>query len=166
MSIWARKPKSEFTPAPEGLHQAICVDVIDLGMKDTLYGIKHKVRFRWQLEDRDESGHRFFVQQDYTLSLHEQSNLRKHLESWRGRQFTDAELDGFDLETTIGANCQIQIVHNETSKGGIWANVQTIVPASKNMAKMQMESYTREKDRPKDGAQDESFVATDEDVPF
>ena len=43
-------------------------------------------------------GRRFDVARVYTLCLHERAALRKDLESWRGRKFTEQELDGFDLE--------------------------------------------------------------------
>ena len=36
-----------FTPAPEGLWNAVCVDVIDKGMVDGQYGQKHKCRLLW-----------------------------------------------------------------------------------------------------------------------
>jgi hypothetical protein len=50
MSIIARDNRKEFTPAPEGLHQGVCVDVVDLGLVAGIYGEKHKVELRWQLE--------------------------------------------------------------------------------------------------------------------
>ena len=40
-------------------------------------------------------GKPFLVRRRYTASLHEKSALRKDLESWRGRAFTNVELDGF-----------------------------------------------------------------------
>ena len=42
----AREPASRFTPCPEGLHQAVCVDVEDCGVCETPYGPKHKVQLR------------------------------------------------------------------------------------------------------------------------
>ena len=47
MSIIAKKELSTFTPAPEGLHQAVCCDVVDLGLKNTPWGDKHKIRIVW-----------------------------------------------------------------------------------------------------------------------
>lgn len=32
MGIIAKAPEKNFAPAPEGLHHAVCVDVIDLGL--------------------------------------------------------------------------------------------------------------------------------------
>ena len=48
-------------------------------------------------EAEDDNGRRFQLRKDYKNSLHEKAGLRKDLEAWRGRRFTDAELAGFDL---------------------------------------------------------------------
>ena len=149
MPIYAREPDSKFPTCPEGLHQAVCVDVIDLGTMTTQWGEKPKVRLIWQTEDLDPStSRRFEVRAMYTLSLSDKSTLRKHLESWRGRKFSTAELRGFDLENLIGANCQIQVIHNVSDDGRTFANIQAIVPANPKAPKLQPTGYTREADRP------------------
>ena len=118
MSIIASKPKSEFSTAPEGLHPAVCCDVVDLGtVKVGDYEPRHMVQIRWMLEDTDPKTSRpYIVMQRYTLSLHEKSKLRPMLEAWRGKKFTAEELEGFDLEKLIGVNCQVQVVHNITDQ--------------------------------------------------
>lgn len=147
-------------PAPEGLHQAVCVDVVDRGMVETQFGVKHKVDVTWQVvpfdddggEERDEEGHRFQVMQRYTASLHEKALLHQHLKAWRGKPFTKEELAAFDLEKLIGANAQIQVVHNLASNGKTYGNVQAIVPAGKKMTKLRpSEDYVRMNERAKNG---------------
>ena len=168
MPIWAKDNRREFTPAPEGLHQGVCVDVVDLGMVESgKWGAKHKVRIIWQLEQRDEeTDRRFTVSQSYNISLNEKATLRHHLEAWRGRKFTAEELQGFDLEKLIGVNCQIQVVHNIADDKRVWANVQAIVPVGKGMTKIQPEDYVRVKDRDTAPATNGASATDDEDVPF
>lgn len=150
MAIIAKEPESKYTPAPEGLWQAVCVDVVDLGIVSTAWGDKHKVEIRWQLDEvNKETDKRFEIRNRYTLSLSDKANLRKHLEMWRGRKFTPEELKGFDLEKLIGANCQLQIIHNLSDEGKTYANVQAIVPVSKKVPKIAPLDYVREKDREK-----------------
>ncbi len=152
MPIIARKPETSFTPCPEGLHQAVCVDVVDLGLQKGPYGEKHKVELRWQTEDimaPDNDLRRFQLRKWYTLSLHEKSNLRKDLECWRGRKFTEAELEAFDLEKLLGINCQLQVIHNITDDGKTYDNVQAIVPHNPKLLKITAQDYTRQKDREK-----------------
>ena len=169
MAIIARKPESTFTPCPEGLHHAVCVDVIDLGVLQTTWGDKHKVRIVWQIEEQDETGRRYQPRKQYTISLHEKASLRKDLEAWRGRKFTEAELAGFDLEKLVGVNCQLQVIHDITEDAKIYANVQAVVPAPKNTAKLTSQNYTREKDRPSEhhnGNADAGKPKVDDDIPF
>lgn len=168
MTIIAKAPESTFTPAPEGLHHAVCVDVIDLGVLQTSWGEKHKVRIVWQIEEENEdTGKRFDARKQYNLSLHEKATLRKDLEAWRSRKFTDDELKGFDLDKLIGANCQIQIAQDISDDGRIFANVQAVVPAPKNVAKLVPIDYIRSKDRPKTQGNGGSAPGKDDDdIPF
>ncbi len=48
-----------FEPAPAGVHSAVCVDVVDLGIVEATYEgkttKKHKIRVVWQIgEDRED----------------------------------------------------------------------------------------------------------------
>lgn len=171
MAIIARAPESKFTPAPEGLHQAVCVDVHDLGLQKTAWGEKHKVLLVWQIDlVNDETGKRFDIRQSYTLSLSEKANLRRDLECWRGRKFTEDELSGFDLEKLLGANCQLQIVHNIADEGKTYANVQAIVPFNAKLGpKLSPLEYVRMKDRAKaqgNGHGHDAPPVEDDSVPF
>ncbi len=166
MAIVARKPESNFEPCPEGLHHAVCVDVVDLGIVKGAFGDKPKVRIVWQIEEENQKLRRFTARKQYTLSLHEKANLRKDLEAWRGRKFTEDELNGFDLEKLLTANCQIQVVHDISDEGTVYANVQAVVPAPKNVPKLVPLDYTREQDRPKEHGSIPSFNPATDQVPF
>lgn len=137
-----------FTPAPEGTHQAVCVDVIDKGWLPNPFqegSEQHKVDLAWQIGELREDGKRFMVYKRYTASLNEKATLRHDLESWRGRPFTAAELAGFDLETVIGANCLLNVVHKTGTKdpAKTYANVAAVMPLIKGMQKMQAQDYER-----------------------
>lgn len=147
MPIIAKRPESKWTPCPEGLHQAVCIDVVDLGMQKGQWGEKHKIQIRWQTDlQHDDTGRRFQLRKMYTLSLHEKAALRKDLETWRGRKFSEDELDGFDLEKLLGANCQLQVIHNITDDGRTYDNIQAIVPHNNKLPKIAAQDYTREQD--------------------
>jgi len=171
MPIYARKPKSNFTPAPQGLHAAVCCDVWEPWTEERKAewggGIVDKTRLVWLIEEiNPQSSKPYEASQIYTLSLHPKAKLRAHLESWRGRKFTDEELEQFDLERLIGANGQIQIIHNIGDTGDVYANVTAVVPAAKNAAKLRVpDGYVRRKDRV--GRDEPAVSATDEEeVPF
>jgi len=170
MPIIAKRPETTYTAAPEGLHHAVAVDVIDLGIVTSTFGDRHKCRIVWQIEEENvETRRRFDARKQYNLSLHEKATLRKDLESWRGRKFSEEELKGFDLEKLIGVNCQIQIVHDLGEDGTIWANVTAVVPPPRNTAKLVSLDYTRVKDRPKTQGNKPGVLETELDdvsVPF
>lgn len=147
MAIYARKKSGDFTPAPEGLQRAVCVDIVDLGLVETKFGIKEQVAIVWQSEEKMDTGKPFLVQKRYSPSLHPKATLRSDLESWRGRKFTDEEAEEFDLEKLLGANCQLNVVHNVTD-AGTYANVKSIVPAPKGASALRVSDYTRMQDRP------------------
>lgn len=164
-----------YTPAPEGTHQAVCVDVIDQGMKPNPFkegALQHKIDLAWQIEETREDGKRFVVYKRYTLSLNEKATLRHDLESWRGRPFTDAEQRGFDVETVIGANCLINIQHKPGTKdpSKVFANVVSVMPLLKNMPKIAAVGYVRhqEQQTETDPAPDEIAAdsLTADDIPF
>lgn len=175
MPIYARKPESNFKPAPEGLYQAVCCDVWEPFEEESPFSGKmvDKTRIVWQLEEiNPDNGRPYEVSQIYTLSLHSKANLTKHLEAWRGRRFSKEELKEFDLEKLIGVNCQLQIIHNAKEGGEVYANVQAIVPVGKAMTKLRVsEGYVRRKDRSMDGKRHEDHdhaaaSAGDDEVPF
>jgi hypothetical protein len=162
-----------FAPAPAGVHQAVCVDVVDLGILDVIWqGLtkqQHKINVAWQIaEDRDD-GKPFLVFKRYTLSLHEKAGLRKDLESWRGKQFTRDEELGFDIERLIGVNCLLNITHNQVGDK-TYANIVSIMPLVKGMPTIIGRDYTRKVDRQPDPApllpRDEAGVPTEDEIPF
>jgi hypothetical protein len=132
------------TPAPAGTHVARCVQVIDLGtQKDNgQFGLKiqPKLRLTWELPTelhvfKEENGEEpFVVGKEYTLNLGEKSNLRKDLESWRGKPFTPQELEGFDVSKLLGAPCMLNVVHKPKKDGsGAYANIASLSPLMKGM---------------------------------
>ncbi len=151
MPIIAKDKKSEFTPAPEGLWPAVCCDVVDLGMVTSQWGTSHQVEIRWQLEEDDPKAkppRPYMVVRRFRNSLHEKSNLRPMLESWRGRKFRAEELEGFDLEKLLGANCQVQIIHDIKTGNSVFAKVQAIVPPGKGAPKLSVRGdYIRKCER-------------------
>ena len=165
-----------FQPAPAGMHQAVCVDVVDLGvLKTTWQGVeksRHKINVAWQIAEAREDGKPFLVFKRYTLSLHEKSGLRKDLESWRGKPFTRDEEMGFDVEAVLGVNCLLNIVHRPVGEK-VHANVQNVNPLMKGMAPIQARDYVRKCERtPETESQaqphddQEPPPLTDDDIPF
>ncbi len=115
----------------EGLVQAVCVDVVDMGMQPGMNGDQvHKCKFVFETVNRDSKNVPFRISTShfgYTVSLGKKANLRKELERWRGRQFTSEELTGFDIDSVIGAPAMLNIIHNVSKTSGkTYANIDGI----------------------------------------
>lgn len=177
MSELILRKNADFLPAPEGVHDAVCVDVVDLGLVEVTWKGKtnksHKVRITWELDkEMPEGKGRFIAMNRYTFSMDKKSNLRKMLKSWRGRDFTNEEMNGFDLEKIVGVPCQLVISHNEKD-GTIYANVESVIKAGKEKLS-QSGKYKRVKDREgyegpnsRDGVQNHPEEDLEEsDIPF
>lgn len=178
MPIIAKNTGSTFEPCPAGMQQAVCVDVVDLGIQKSSFQNldgtdkwQHKIEIVWQSSERMKDGRPFIIKKRYTLSLNEKANLRHDLESWRGKAFSEDEINGFDVERLLGANCNLNVVHKAGSKGGTFANVSAVAPLMKSQSKMPAtEDYVRVCDRtPTEdaAAEDDDFRApTDDEIPF
>jgi hypothetical protein len=120
-----------FSPPPEGTFIGICYRVIDLGTQETSYKgqTKHQrlLLLSWEIPDElMDDGRPFSISRRYTYSSSPKSNLRKDLESWRGKRFTDAEIEGFDVATLLGVGCMLNVAHSE-KEGTTYANIGAIV---------------------------------------
>lgn len=135
-----------YDPPSEGTHQAVCVDVIDLGYLPNTFKpgtTQHKILVVWQIDETRDDGTRYLLFKRYTLSLNEKANLRHDLESWRGKAFTRDEEMGFDVESVKGANCLLSVQHKAGAQGKVYANVVSVMPLLKSMAKIAAVGYTR-----------------------
>lgn len=116
---------STFAQAPVGNHVARCIKLTDLGTQHGEYqgvpNIRNQVLVTWELcnEMMPELGKPFIVSNFYTNSLNEKATLRAHLESWRGRAFTEDEAKSFDLMNVLGKPCMVQIIHTEAGKARV-----------------------------------------------
>jgi hypothetical protein len=129
-------------PIADGVYQAVTTSIIDLGTQYNEHFGKstHQVMITWEIpeltikfeKDGKEIEAPRVISKKYTLSLGDKANLRKDLQSWRGRAFTDQELEGFDLLNVLEKNCMLQII-NTTKDGKTYSNISSILPLYKGM---------------------------------
>jgi hypothetical protein len=144
MAIIAKnKGGGERTLAPVGNHIARCVQMVHIGTsEEEIMGKKkilNKVRLTWELPDElhvfdEEKGEQpFLVSKEYTLSMNEKSNLRKDLESWRGKGFTEKQAEEFDITVLIGIPCMLNVIHKKSKTGNEYVNVSGVSPLPKRV---------------------------------
>ena len=150
MPIFTRIIGAVYKPAPSGVHPAVCVDVVDLGQVKVEYAGKsreqYKIKIVWQIDELRDDGKPFLCSKRYTNSLHEKASLRKDLESWRGKPFSQDELAQFDLEALLSCGCLINVIHN-IKEGSTYANVTGVMRLPKGMQAPSPRGYVREVDR-------------------
>jgi len=131
------------TMVPEGPHVARCTAVIDLGTQTQEWKGEtkqnKKVLISWEFPEitavfNQEDGEQPLGRSlHYNASLHEKSTLRKHLAAWRGRQFTEKELEGFDLKSVLGVPCLATVMHKKKLDGTVTDRIDNISALPKGL---------------------------------
>lgn len=122
------KEGGDFTPHPEGIHPAVCLDVIDLGLVETEFQGQrrqvNKVKLVFESEQRMEDGKAFTISKNFTASLHPKAKLAEFLGKWRGRPIVPGE--SIDLAKLIGASCTLVVSHQQNMVGRTYASIDAI----------------------------------------
>jgi hypothetical protein len=124
---------------PSGSYPARCYQMIHIGtIPSTWEGttrMRNLIRITFELPtemkvfDKAKGEQPMSISQEYTLSLMEKSKLKPALEGWRGKKFTDSEIEEFDITKLVGVPAMISIIHNERG----YAEISSISKLPKGM---------------------------------
>lgn len=127
---------ANFEMPPAGPVAGRCSRLIDLGSQESDFQgerkMQRKILLTWELAELRTDGSPHIISRRFGLSLHEKAALRAFLQAWRGRPFTQEELDLFDLRRLLNAPALLNIMHTER-KGKDYANIISISPLPKGM---------------------------------
>ncbi len=127
--------KSEFVPHPEGIHPAVCVDVIDLGERTVEFQGRarqvQKLKLVFESEALTEDGKRMTVSRTFNASLHPKAKLAEFLGKWRGRPVVPG--DSIDMDKLLGTPCTLVVSHQQGADGDTYANIDAISKATKKV---------------------------------
>ena len=138
------KDSGDFISVPPGMHLARCYRIVDQGTQKTEFNgqekYQRKVMIQFEIHGEDDAGKPLVtsdgkplsIAKTFTLTLSENSNLRKDLELWRGREFTAQELRGFELKNVLGAWAMLSVIHKE-SGGKTYSNIAAINTIPRSM---------------------------------
>jgi hypothetical protein len=103
-----------FEEVPEGGHKAICYRIVDAGTAEEEFNgekkLQHRIYIFWELpEIKMDDGRPMSIFREYTLSLHERSNLYKDVMSWRNKPFTTDEIHSFDVTELLKKGCKVNV---------------------------------------------------------
>jgi len=129
------KVGGDFKPHVEGIHPAVCVDVIDVGLVETEWQgqrrMVNKVRIAFETEQRNEDGKNCIITKTFTASLHPKAKLAEFLGKWRGRPVVPGE--SIDLSKLVGANCTLVISHQQNMVGRTYASIDAVSKPTKRL---------------------------------
>jgi hypothetical protein len=126
----------DFKRAPAGSHIAVCNLVADCGLQpgsQQYPAPKRKLYVRFEIpaerieyeKDGKQVEGPLTIGSFYTASMNEKATLRKHLEGWRGKKFSDDEAAAFDVSALLGKACMLSVVESE-SGGKTYSNIAGI----------------------------------------
>jgi hypothetical protein len=140
----------DYEPHAKGRFPATCVDVVDLGIVETLFEgqpiKRHRIRLVFVTDGSLKNGKRASIARQFTLSVNEKSALRKFLRQWFDRDLTPGEAAHFNVTTLIGQSGVIRVVHTQVSER-TYANIETIEPLPLTDAAPEIGDYVRVRDR-------------------
>lgn len=137
MSLTVSEKGSKIELIPEWIHLARCVSIIDLWTQKVVFEKRekevHQIRFEFELpnivytyEDNwQEVETTKIIWVNFTASLNWKWKLKKFLESWKWKKFTQEELAWFDLQKVLWAKCQLQVIHSDDWQ---YANIENALP--------------------------------------
>lgn len=138
MSLVMTKKGTPIPPLESGVYAAHCIGVIDLGeqLSEQFKKIQHRVLLVFEVvgetvtQDGEEKPR--WLSREFGASLNEKANLYNALIAWRGKPFTDVELEGFDLGEMLRKPCQIAVEVVERN-GKTFNQIRSIVGPPKGV---------------------------------
>jgi hypothetical protein len=128
------RAKPKVPPVEAGVYMAVCIGFIDLGEQysEKFKNYSNKGMYVWELPSEtieiDGEVKPRQLSKEFAISGSSKSNLRKFIESWNSKSYSDEEFMEFDLFEQIGKPCQLNVVLNETKE---YANVDNLMPIPK-----------------------------------
>jgi hypothetical protein len=149
--IEAKHTATQFQPHPEGQFVVRCVDAINMGQKvESFQGAPPKLVQKcvlvFQSGEKNEDGRLHEVSAEMTISMGERANLRKLLEQWRGKSYTDEQARaGVPVHKLVGQPALMTVEHKKSNSGRIYAKISSIAPLPKAMqnAVPELPAYAR-----------------------
>ena len=163
-----------FEKPDSGVFLGVVADVVDLGLVQTKFGAKAKIRIVWVLDKNDSEGRPFRVMRQLNATMNEKAQLFDLVKGILGT----APPVPFESETLIGRANQLVII-KETVADKVFVNVKGVLPLPTGAVAPKVPAdFVRAKDKPKQAGQPATVAGTatqaapavevedDSDIPF
>ena len=139
-TITAKMSDAKYAPHESGQYTAQCVDCIDLGQKvQDFPGSTTKLAQVCALvfrtgERNEETGEYIDPSKEFTVSMNKKANLRIFLEQWRGKAYTDEQVEaGIPLHKLAGNHALLTISQKASRNGRTYASIVACVGLPKEL---------------------------------
>lgn len=119
---------------PEGMVDAICYSIVDLGTQESTWEWniirQRKIQVTFETDvmgDFDWEKKPLVIGKRYTFSSNEKSRLSIDLKSWLWKQVEE----WFDVMSLLWKSAKLQIINNTAKDGKVYQNINTIIPSDK-----------------------------------
>ena len=128
------RAKPKVPPVEAGVYMAVCIGFVDLGEQysEKFKNYSYKGMYIWELPgetieiDGEQKPRQ--LSKEFTISASNKSNLRKFIETWNSKSYSDEDFMEFDVFEQVGKPCQLNVVLNETKE---YAKVDNLMPIPK-----------------------------------
>jgi hypothetical protein len=133
--ILQAKAGTAYVPHPEGIHPAVCVDLIDLGPQKQVWQgqerLVNMLRLVFETEEKLEDGRNATIAKRFTASVHPKSRLAEFLGKWRGKPVVAGET--IDLSKLVGACCTLVVSQVTREDGRTYAQIDAVSKPTKKL---------------------------------
>lgn len=145
----------DFPVLDENGYLARLVSIVDIGIHEGSYGAKHQCVFTWELPTEiGEDGRPYVISRFYTLSLNEKANMRKDIESMKGKipveKLEDPAFVDSMFTKLLSTPCQLSISQYKNKEGYLRNGIEGVgkpmkgaeIPAAINdLVLLDLENY-------------------------
>lgn len=139
MSIIAKSNGEGMPRLEDGVYTAQCVGLVDMGeqFSEIYQKATPKIRLIWAIvgetfTDAEGNEQMRTMGKEYSLSLSNKAALRKDLEAWRGKPFSEEELKGFNMANLLNKPCQLQLI-TKSKNDKSYSDIASIMGLPKGM---------------------------------
>lgn len=124
--------KGEFEALPEGMYDAICVEVVPPTIRKDFHGNPQaQVRFVFAVSEVKTDGNQHTVSTTWLpIKTHPKSNMGKLLRSWLGAAFPskeDLENGQFKMRAELeGRAAKLTVEHEEDKEQNVWVRIKRV----------------------------------------
>lgn len=143
--------ETTFTPCPEGMLNAVCVEVVPPTLRKGFDGSPQaQIRLVFETDQKRDDGSPHYLSTRWmTIKLGDKANLGKLLREWLGDDFptVEARKSGqWKLKANLeGRSAYLTVEHEEDNEGRTWARIKRVRAGKVEMAPSA--GYVRTTDR-------------------